>query len=153
MFLDRLNKREKVSGWVYRLPKADEWEYACRGGPLSDKLDSAFDFYFDKPTNQLLADQANFAPEPGKGLQRTCKVGSYLPNRLGLYDMYGNVWEWCDDDEKSADGASPRVYRGGGWNPESGACRAAVRAAFGPADRSNNLGLRLARVPVGKKGK
>src|SRR6516164_5116338 len=68
--------------------KEVEWEYACRGGPMSDRLDSAFDFYFDKPVAQLLPDQANV--EHGKGLKRTCKVGSYRPNRVGLYDMLGN---------------------------------------------------------------
>ena len=73
VFLEKLNEKEKEAGWVYRLPKEAEWEYACRGGPV-DKLDSAFDFYFDKPTNKLLPEQANF--EHGKGLKRTCKVGS-----------------------------------------------------------------------------
>jgi formylglycine-generating enzyme required for sulfatase activity/predicted Ser/Thr protein kinase len=75
-FLEGLNKRVQEPGWAYRLPREDEWKYACRGGPLSDPLDSAFDFYFDKPTNQLLPGQANFKHE-GKNLPRTCKVGSY----------------------------------------------------------------------------
>ena len=80
---------------------------------MANKLDSAFDFYFDKPVAQLQADQANF--EHGKGLKRTCKVGSYKPNRLGLYDMHGNVWEWCEDEQKLDNGASRRVIRGGSW--------------------------------------
>ena len=148
LFLAELNKQE---GWVYRLPKEVEWEYACRGGPMSDKLDSAFDFYFDRPVGQLQPEQANF--EHGKGLKRTCKVGSYQSNKLGLYDMHGNVWEWCEDEQKEANGASLRVPRGGGWVFDSGTCRAALRGAHAPSSRHNVLGLRLARVPVGKEAK
>ncbi len=148
IFLKVLNALEKKAGWLYRLPKEAEWEYACRGGPMADKAQSAFDFYFEKPTTTLLPEQANF--EHGKGLKRTCKVGSYKPNRLGLYDMHGNVWEWCDDAEKAADGAVHRVFRGGSWHDDSGHCRAALRVGDPPSDRVNNLGVRLARVPVGK---
>jgi formylglycine-generating enzyme required for sulfatase activity len=100
-FVERLNKLEKDAGWVYRLPKEVEWEYACRGGPLSDKFESAYYFYLDKPTNQLSPEQANFDQT---GLKRPCRVGSYQPNRLGLYDMHGNVWEWCDDGARTAGG-------------------------------------------------
>jgi formylglycine-generating enzyme required for sulfatase activity/serine/threonine protein kinase len=147
VFLERLNQREKEAGWVYCLPKAAEWEYACRGGPLSDKSESAYDFYFDKPTNQLLPVQANF----GQELMRTCKVGSYQPNRLGLYDMHGNVWEWCDDTQKTANGASFRVHRGGCWGDDAGICRSAVRHRDPSARRDFPVGLRVARVPVGKE--
>ena len=149
LFLKRLNQQEPSASWVYRLPKADEWEYACCGGPLSDKLDSAFYFYFDKPTNQLLPDQANVTPETGKGLQRTCKIGSYQPNRLGLYDMHGNVEEWCDDEVKRADGVPLRAIRGGNWNRDSGFCRADRRDELQPSYRNSSLCLRVARVPVG----
>jgi formylglycine-generating enzyme required for sulfatase activity len=148
LFLERLNKQEPSAGWVYRLPKEAEWEYACRGGSPSDKLDSAFDFYFDKPTNQLLLHQANFAPEPGKGLQQTCKVGSYQPNRLGRYDMHGNVWEWCADEEKAADGAVLKVPRGGSWHNDSSICLASNRYPISPSVQGNFVGLRLARVRV-----
>ena len=135
---------------MYRLPKEAEWEYACRGGPLADKSQMRFDFYLDKPTNQLQPEQANF--EHGKGLKRTCKVGSYQPNRLGLYDMHGNVWEWCDDlfDPKDPARGSLRVARGGCWYNDSGHCRAAYRNVVPPSARDGNFGLRVARVPVGK---
>jgi formylglycine-generating enzyme required for sulfatase activity len=147
LFVAKLNIQEKESGWVYRLPTAAEWEYACRGGPMSDKLDSAFDFYFAKPTNTLLPELANI----NKGLDRTCKVGSYEANRLGLFDMHGNVSEWCDDTENAAEGASKRLYHGGGnWFLDFGHCLARNRLLEStPSYRSSNLGLRLARVPTG----
>jgi formylglycine-generating enzyme required for sulfatase activity len=156
LFLARVNKRDQQAGWVYRLPTEVEWEYACRGGPLADKFDSAFDFYFDKPTNLLLPEQGNF--EHGKGLKRTCKVGSYPPNRLGLYDMHGNVSEWCQDevpaDPKDPKGASRRVHRGGCWSSDSGSCQAADRNTTNPPSLlTQYVGLRLARVPAGKEGK
>jgi formylglycine-generating enzyme required for sulfatase activity len=124
-------------------------EYACRGGPSSNKFDYGFDFYFDKPSLQLQPDQANF----NRILNRTCKVGSYQPNKLGLYDMHGNVWQWCEDEWKDDKGASLRVLRGGGWTYDSGRCRAAHRYAYAPSARYYYLGLRLARVPVGAQGK
>ena len=148
-FLGLLNDKEKEAGWLYRLPKEVEWEYACRGGPLSNRTQSGYDFYLDKPTNQITAKQANI--EDGNGLKRTCKVGSYAPNALGLYDMQGNVCEWCDDAEKPGDAASLRVFRGGGWFFVARDCRAAYRAAFEPAKRRKFLGLRVSRVPVGVK--
>jgi formylglycine-generating enzyme required for sulfatase activity len=119
LFIERLNKKEKDTGRVYRLPKEAEWEHACRGA--GDKLDSAFDFYFSKPTNTLLPSQANF--DYPNALKRTTKVGSYEPNVLGLHDMHGNVWEWCDDEEKNAEGGSHRVIRGGSWHFEAAGCR------------------------------
>jgi formylglycine-generating enzyme required for sulfatase activity len=150
LFVAKLNKLVKEMGWVYRLPTEAEWEYACRGGPMSDKLNSAFDFYFAKPTNTLLPERANFKHD--NGLNRTCKVGSYEPNVLGLYDMHGNVWEWCDT-WKAGDGASPRVQRGGSWNDDAGTgrCRAASRwLNLEPTSQGHfALGLRLARVPFG----
>ena len=147
-FLTALNAREQEPGWMYRLPKEAEWEYACRGGPMNDKAASAFDFYLDEPTNQLLPAQANF--KHGMSLKRPCKVGSYLPNRLGLYDMHGNVIEWCDD-EWAGTGHS---YRGGCWSDSAERCRAGFRFGNGsPAAHDNYLGLRVARVPVGKENK
>lgn len=149
LFLRELNQRDQQQGWVYRLPTEAEWEYACRGGPLSDKLDSAFDFYFDKPVRQLQPEQANF--EHGQGLKRPCRVGSYQPNKLGLYDMHGNVWEWSDNAEIGGDGAPLRIHRSGSWICISGDCGAAARGRNAPAGRYGSVGLRVVRVPVGKE--
>jgi formylglycine-generating enzyme required for sulfatase activity/tRNA A-37 threonylcarbamoyl transferase component Bud32 len=152
-FLKRLKAREKDSGYLYRLPTEAEWEYACRGGATSQE-DCAFDFYCGQPSNDLSSEQANFdgrnpagsAPK-GKWLERTSKVGSYQPNRLGLHDMHGNVWEWCADPFEA--GGSVRVFRGGGWDCLGSACRASARSGFVPSDRNDRLGVRLAAVPSG----
>jgi formylglycine-generating enzyme required for sulfatase activity len=148
LFLEELNKREKQAGWAYRLPMDAEWEYACRGGQ-STKLANSFDFYLEKPTNHLQPEQANF--EHGKGLKRPCKVGSYKPNRLGLYDMHGNVMEWCQDEFKDDKGASLRAIRGGSFLHPSVVAWAGRRGGFLPPMRSTDFGLRLARVPIGKE--
>lgn len=154
-FLKRLNDRENGRGWLYRLPSEAEWEYACRGAATS-KEGCSFDFYFDKPTNDLSSKQANFNgnypagnAEKGPNLSRVTKVGSYAPNKLGLYDMHGNVWQWCSDllDDLS----QGRVVRGGSWSNEGRVCRAALRIGFEPTNRDSYIGLRVARVPSGAK--
>ena len=146
LFIERLNTKEKDTGRVYRLPNESEWEYACRGGPV-DRLDSAFGFYFANPTNTLLPAQANFGfPQ---ALKRTTKVGSYDPNVLGLHDMHGNVWEWCDYAEKTADGASRPVYRGGSWHDDPAYCRAASHSTHAPTLRFSYGGFRVVIAPNG----
>jgi len=142
-FVTRLNEKTHESGWTYRLPTEVEWEYACRGGPMADRFESMYDFYFDKPKKQLLPDQANF----GNGDNgRTCQVGSYKPNRLGLHDMHGNVHQWCDDEA--------RVARGGSKYSPPEYCRAATRFVENkPLHRTNGSGLRLACVAVSKNPK
>jgi formylglycine-generating enzyme required for sulfatase activity len=150
-FLKKVNEREQGRGWFYRLPTEAEWEYACRGGATSKK-DCSFDFYFEKPTNDLSSLQANFygdfpAGEAAKGptLGRTAKVGSYAPNKLGLYDMHGNLWQWCENPN-AKEGA--RAVRGGSWCVTGKGCRAAHRApGAAPTLRYCDTGLRLARVP------
>jgi formylglycine-generating enzyme required for sulfatase activity len=149
-FLVKLNEKERTSGWLYRLPAEAEWEYSCRGG-LTSKEECSFHFYFDKPSNDLSSEQANFNgnyPDgsAGKGpdLERTTKVGSYRPNRLGLYDMHRNVWEWCSD---LFEGGSYRVIRGGSKFLSGSHCRAAYRNGSAPTDWNDSLGFRLARVP------
>lgn len=142
-FIKRLNEKDNTPGWLYRLPTDGEWEYACRGGPLADRSEYGFDFYLAESANQLRLDQANF----NQVLKRPCKVGSYQPNRLGLYDMHGNMLEWCAE----AVGAAHRAVRGGGWsfNPEY--CSASHRQGNAASTQNFHVGLRLARVPVGNK--
>jgi eukaryotic-like serine/threonine-protein kinase len=151
-FVKKLNEQEAGRGYLYRLPTAAEWEYACRGGATSEE-ECSYHFYFAKPTNDLSSEQANFhgdfpdgkAPK-GKNLDRPTKVGSYAPNNLGLYDMHGNVFQWCADlyDPKG----SARVFRGGSWDYEGLSCRASLRGGYAPSDWSSYLGFRLARSPV-----
>ena len=154
-FVKKLNEKERGSGWVYRLPTEVEWEYSCRGGATSE-AECSYHFYFDKPTNDISSTQANFQGtypfgkgEKGPYLERPTKVGSYAPNKLGLYDMHGNVWQWTS----SVDGASDRVNRGGSWSSLGTACQAAYRIASIPSPRGSILGLRLARVPSVPVGK
>jgi len=151
-FIKKLNEKERGSGFLYRLPTEAEWEYACRGGATSEE-ECSYHFYFDKPTNDLSSDQANFnggypfgKALKGKYLGRTTRVGAYPPNKLGLCDMHGNVWQWCED--LYVPGGSVRVIRGGGWNSLGSDCQAAYRNGLAPTYRGLYLGFRLARVPV-----
>jgi formylglycine-generating enzyme required for sulfatase activity len=169
LFLERLNAFKHQDGWMYRLPTAKEWEFACRWPSAEDKC--PFDFYFQMPTNDLSSLQANFngsypagQAEKGPNLSRPTKVGSYEPNRLGLYDMHGNVWEWCQDllrtslprpakgegfDRYAVKENPPeqvRLIRGGGWADFGIDCRAGSRDRRTPEFRTNTIGLRLCRV-------
>jgi formylglycine-generating enzyme required for sulfatase activity/tRNA A-37 threonylcarbamoyl transferase component Bud32 len=150
-FLKKLNEKLRGRGYLYRLPSEAEWEYACRNGATSED-ECSYHFYFNKPTNDLSSEQANFngsfpfgkAPK-GKYLERPTRVGAYSSNKLGLCDMHGNVGQWCADH---VEGGSARVYRGGSWGNFGGHCRAADRNRFMPSFRNSTLGFRLARVPV-----
>jgi uncharacterized protein (TIGR02996 family) len=145
-FIQQLNERETTGGRLYRLPTEEEWEYACRGAARSPE-ECSFNFYLDHPANDLSSAQANFngnypAGKADKGLflQRPTKVGSYPPNRLGIHDLHGNVWEWTT----SALGPA-RMQRGGDWGDAAIHCRAANRRSD---DRQSypgfNVGFRLA---------
>lgn len=146
-FLKRVNEKEKGRGYLYRLPTEAEWEYACRGGATSEK-ECSYHFYFDKPTNDLSSTQANFEgnypfgdAKKGPFVGRTTKVGSYAPNKLGLYDMHGNVWQWTSTQLDSG-----RVCRGGCWSFVGESCQAAIRSKVEPSARTIGNGLRVARV-------
>lgn len=142
-FLAKLNEHAKDAGWTYRLPTQDEWEYACRGGPI-DKAASAFHFYVPEPRNDLPPNLANYAHVGGPN--RTVKAGQYPPNKLGIYDMHGLVLEWCSDAGKNAIGEDTRIARGGSWNDSAGT--ASSPKQFLPTVRYASLGLRVVRVRV-----
>ncbi len=133
-------------GWEYRLPTAAEWEYACRAG-----TSGPFGIGDGK---SLSSTQANFnggfpygGGAKGPYLEKTTVVGSYPANAWGLYDMHGNVWEWCLDWHSGAlpggsisDPRGPatglyRVNRGGGWSFDADSCRVAFRNFSSPGSR------------------
>lgn len=139
-----------------RLPTEAEWEYACRAGTttalhLGDVVDSH---------------QANFnglspygAGRGGSFLRRTSPVGEYPANKFGLYDMHGNVMEWCSDwydagyyskspkeDPTGPESGKERVTRGGSWSNSGKACRSAVRTKLAPEQSHYGLGFRVVMV-------
>jgi len=135
-------------GWVKaRLPSEAMWEYACRGGTKTRW----------HVGNQLTRADAHFL----SALRRTRAVGGGAVNAFGLYDMHGNVWQWCSsgyekytaasqtDPDPTGDGSS-RVYRGGCWLITPLYCRSAYRGRFASAKRDGMLGFRLALVPSGQ---
>ena len=143
-FIKRLNRKE--GGSKYRLPTEAEWEYAARAGSTG-----AYCFGDDK---SRLGDYAWYISNSGN---KTHRVGAKKPNRWGLYDMHGNVWEWVQDrfgsysSSPSTDPSGPssgtdRVDRGGGWSASAGHCRSANRVRGEPGLTDNDLGFRVARV-------
>jgi hypothetical protein len=134
---------EKKAGRVYRLPTEAEWEYACRAGSKT-----AFSFGDEQGS---LGDYASFS-DNSEG--KTHPVGAKKPNAWGLYDMHGNVWEWCGDwygdypkgavsNPTGPNEGSYRVYRGGGWCFEAAFCRSAFRRGDYPSYRGG-IGVRVA---------
>jgi formylglycine-generating enzyme required for sulfatase activity len=139
-FLARLNA---ATGKHYRLPTEAEWEYAARGGVKS--------VGYKYSGSHNLYDVGWFADNSGG---KSHAVGTKLPNELGLYDMSGNVWEWCIDwygpypasaqyDPMGADSDLNRVSRGGSWEFDARHCRVANRGGGNPGSRYRYLGFRV----------
>lgn len=138
-------------GYVFRLPTEAEWEYACRAGTTTRFS------YGEDPNGSALEEYGWFTqnsdstPHP---------VGTRRPNLWGLYDMHGNVWEWCLDrwdgtlpggtitNSASAGTGSLRVARGGSWLYEAKACRSANRDDYSPFNRCSDVGFRVVLAPA-----
>ena len=139
-FCDRLSRK---TGKRYRLPSEAEWEYACRAGTNTP-------FHFGETITPELANY-------GEKYKGTTEVGTFAPNAFGLYDMHGNVWEWCADHWHDSYQGAPidgsawitddknalRVNRGGSWDVVPGLCRSAFRGYDYPDDQGSPLGFRV----------
>ena len=139
-FISKLNS---ITGKTFRLPTEAEWEYAARGGNKSRG------YQYSGSSN--LSDVAWYKDNSGS---KTHTVGSRQANELGIYDMSGNVWEWCQDcfgtysnssqvNPTGANSRSKRVIRGGCWYYSAGCCRSSYRDYNTPGSRFDNLGFRL----------
>ncbi|MDY6854308.1 MAG: formylglycine-generating enzyme family protein [Thermodesulfobacteriota bacterium] len=142
-FIQKLNEIEATGR--YRLPTEAEWEYACRSGNMSA-------YYFGNSGEEL----ERYAWYGGGYLDKTSSVGKKKPNAWGLYDMHGNVWEWCQDwfgKYPSASVVDPKgpplgqniVYRGGSWFDAGKYCRSAFRYRSAPGFEYHHLGFRVVR--------
>ena len=154
-FCQKLNHRTLGN---YRLPSEAEWEYACRAGTKTP-------FHFgDNVTTDLVNYNGNYpyssAPK-GKYREQTTDVGIFPPNAFGLYDMHGNVWEWCEDERHEnyinapTDGSSwqsrislgQKVLRGGCWHDYARYCRSACRLKSPCCSRNYFYGFRVVLSP------
>ena len=140
-FITKLNA---LTGKNFRLPTEAEWEYAARGGNMSQG-------YKYSGSNEI-GDVAWYDNNSGN---KTHPVATKVPNELGIYDMSGNLWEWCSDwfniysstaqtNPTGPDSGSNRIIRGGSWGHDLLDCRVAIRGAIGQTSRSIGFGLRLA---------
>ncbi len=152
-FCQQLNQRYSnlvPAGYHFNLPTEAQWEYACRADTITR-------FYFGKDSDSHNLGQ--YAWYETNSDNRTQIVAGKLPNDWGLYDMYGNVWEWCRDwitpyaggeliDPLGSMTGQSKVFRGGSWYDNAVSCRSAERDRRTPGFKSSNLGLRIALVPL-----
>ena len=138
-----IRKLNSMTGQNFRLPTEAEWEFACRGGNNSHGYKYSGSNYIDNVA--WYSDNS----------EETHPVATKSPNELGIYDMSGNVFEWCNDwygeysssaqtNPKGPYSGSIRMFRGGSWNFHAGNCRSSFRINDYPSFRSDDLGLRLA---------
>ncbi|NJR40516.1 MAG: formylglycine-generating enzyme family protein [Leptolyngbyaceae cyanobacterium CSU_1_4] len=135
--------RVSRSARVFRLPSEAEWEYACRAGTETP-------FYFGEI---IFVEQVNYIGH----FKQTTDVGNFPANSFGLYDMHGNVWEWCADhwhenyNDAPTDGSAwltkdkntSRLLRGGSWGNDPDLCRSAYRLGNSPVNRNVRIGFRV----------
>ena len=152
-FIEKLNA---LNEGTYRLPTEAEWEYACRAGSTTAySWGTTIDC--SKAKYSSLEDCKGYLKSRGFNVKGPVPVKSYAPNAWGLYDMHGNVWEWCQDwfakypegaaiDPKGPDSKTEgRVRRGGSWFKYGYSCRSANRAYAHPASRFQTTGFRVVR--------
>jgi formylglycine-generating enzyme required for sulfatase activity len=153
-----LTEKERQAGhidanWVYRLPTEAEWEYAARAG-----TQTRFS-YGDDPLYAELPTYAWFFDNNGGVDGRVHAVETKLPNPWGLYDMYGNAWEWCADlygpypggsvtNPQGAATGTDHVFRGGGPNQPGSRCRSGFRYSRWPTYTDVGMGFRVVLAPV-----
>jgi formylglycine-generating enzyme required for sulfatase activity len=136
--IKKLNEQESLEGFELSLPTDAEWEYACRAGTATA--------YYTGSTEKDLARAAWWGDNKlkntyGNAGHKTHVVGQKAANAFGLYDMHGNVWEWCQD--WYSDKHSARVNRGGGWLQNAKYCNSASHSRYAPGSSNTSLGLRL----------